>query len=229
MDTSDPSGEPSDELSGHQPIPAGDFAAWLSDMEAALAGEAGADVPCGPCTACCASSQFVHIGPEEAGALAAIPAELLFPAPGMPAGHVLMGYDERGRCPMLGDGGCTIYDDRPRTCRTYDCRVFPAAGLDPDPDKPRIAERTRRWRFAHPDPADAVLHDAVRAAATFVRTHRDALPEPVVPHTATQHAVLAVRLHGAFVSPDGTGGATLVDPDPAEVLVHLEARRAADS
>src|SRR5204862_263741 len=81
--------------------------------------------------------------------LAHIPPALLFPAPRMPAGHVLLGYDENGCCPMLVDGGCSIYDHRPRTCRTYDCRVFPAAGIDisDDGDKGPIAHQARRWRF----------------------------------------------------------------------------------
>jgi uncharacterized protein len=77
-------------------VPAGRFSAWL--------GQIGADVPCGTCTACCTSSQFVHIEPDEAETLARIPRALLFPAPGRPKGHVLMGYDERGHCPMFVDG-----------------------------------------------------------------------------------------------------------------------------
>ena len=59
------------------------------------------------------------------------PAALRFPRPGRPKGHVVLGYDEHGRCPMLGDHGCTIYEHRPRTCRTYDCRVFAATGSSP--------------------------------------------------------------------------------------------------
>src|SRR5204863_6078536 len=83
--------------------------------------------------------------------------------PRLPKGHVLLGYDERGHCPMLVDDRCSIYEHRPRTCRTYDCRVFPAAGLDAD--QPAIAERVRRWRFAYPTAADRARHEAVRAAA----------------------------------------------------------------
>lgn len=33
-------------------LPAGRFSSWLDQI--------GVDVPCGTCTACCASSQFVH-------------------------------------------------------------------------------------------------------------------------------------------------------------------------
>ena len=62
----------------------------------------------------------------------------------------VLGYDERGHCPMLVDGACSIYEHRPRTCRTYDCRVFPAAGVEPDADKAPSPTRARRWRFTDP-------------------------------------------------------------------------------
>jgi uncharacterized protein len=113
-------------------VDAGAFAAWLADTQAAIREEQDAVVPCGDCTACCTSSQFVHIAPDETDALAHVPAQVLFPAPGFPPGHVLMGYDDRGHCPMFVDGACSVYEHRPRTCRTYDCRVFAAAGLVPD-------------------------------------------------------------------------------------------------
>jgi len=98
-------------------LPAGRFSDWLVAVGRAIDGEQGSDVACGACTACCTSSQFVHIGPDETDALAHIPTALTFPAPGLPAGHVLLGYDERGHCPMLVDGACSIYEHRPRTCR----------------------------------------------------------------------------------------------------------------
>ena len=90
-------------------LPAGDFSQWVVGMQAAIRGEQDSDVPCNGCTACCTSSQFVHIDPDEADTLAHIPRALLFPAPGRPRGHVLLGYDERGHCSMLVDGACSIY------------------------------------------------------------------------------------------------------------------------
>jgi uncharacterized protein len=144
---------------------AGAFSSWLVDVKAAIRGDGDADVPCGTCTACCTSSQFVHIEPDETETLRRVPKALLFPAPRLPRGHVLMGYDERGHCPMLVDGGCSIYDDRPRTCRTYDCRVFPATGIEPDDDKVLIARQARRWRFSYPHDRDRVDHEAALAAA----------------------------------------------------------------
>jgi len=192
-----------DDVSGDVPLAAGRFTTWLGDIGAAIRGERDSDVPCGECTACCEASQFVHVGPDEADALAHIPAALLFPAPGLPSGHRLMGYDAHGRCPMLVDGRCSIYAYRPRTCRTYDCRVFAAADVvDDDPTKAAVVARARRWRFDEPLPDDVTLHGAVRAAAGFLRAHATELPDALAPRTATQLAVLAVEAHGAFVADD---------------------------
>src|SRR5664279_1208641 len=55
---------PEDEL-----LEAGGFSAWLAGMRAALRGERESDVPCGTCTACCTSSQFVYIEPDETDTL----------------------------------------------------------------------------------------------------------------------------------------------------------------
>jgi Fe-S-cluster containining protein len=172
-------------------LPAGDFTSWLHAMRAALRDEAPADVPCGGCTACCTSSQFVHIDPDETDTLAHIPSELLFPAPGQPKGHVLLGYDEHGCCPMLHAGRCSIYEHRPRTCRTYDCRIFAAVGLDVDAEddhKVAIAEQARRWRFAFPAEDDRRRHAAVRTAARTVHAT-----------SVTQLAIRAIESHEEFL------------------------------
>ena len=153
-------------------LDAGDFSSWLHEMRTALRGERASDVPCGDCMACCTSSQFVHIGPDETDTLAHIPPELLFPAPRMPRGHVLLGYDERGHCPMLVDNRCSIYEHRPQTCRTYDCRIFPATGVAVGADKPLIARQTARWRFSFPTAADRIDHEAVQTAATSLSPTR---------------------------------------------------------
>lgn len=160
-------------------------------MQAALRGETDADVPCGDCSACCTASQFVQIGPEETDALARIPKTLLFPAPGRSPGHFVLGYDERGRCPMLSAGRCSIYEHRPRTCRTYDCRIFAAVGLDvaaEDPHKEEIAQRSGRWRFSFPADDDRRRHAAVRTAVRTVRAT-----------SVTHLAVRAVESHEEFL------------------------------
>jgi Fe-S-cluster containining protein len=180
-------------------LDAGEFGAWLRDTARARRGEIDADVPCGDCTACCRSSQFVLIAPEERDTLAHIPRALLFPAPRLPEGNLLLGYDERGCCPMLGDAGCTIYEHRPQACRTYDCRVYAAAGIEPDADKPAVAARVRRWRFTYGSDDARAAHDAVRAAAKYVAEH--AGERPVT--NATHHALAALDIHEPFLrAPD---------------------------
>jgi Fe-S-cluster containining protein len=129
---------------------------WLDEFDAA----SEAQVPCGACTACCTSSQFVHVEPDEVDTLARVPAALRFPAPGLPKGHVVLPYDERGHCPMLVDGACSIYEHRPRACRTYDCRVFAVTGVVPE-GQPAIAARVAQWRF---DVDDEARWDRVRAS-----------------------------------------------------------------
>ncbi|HET6792976.1 MAG TPA: YkgJ family cysteine cluster protein [Acidimicrobiales bacterium] len=201
-------------------LDAGDFTAWLDGVRAAMAGRRGSVVPCDGCTACCASYQFVHISPDETDTLARIPRRLLFPAPRLPRGHVLLGYDKQGRCPMLIDGRCSIYDHRPRTCRTYDCRVLAAAGVEPEEDeKEAIAARVRRWKFRYPTDADRVVHEAVRTAAAWLARHPDGAP----PASATQLAVMAVDAHEAFLTADGK--AVEADPDPQAVRVRLRHRK----
>jgi Fe-S-cluster containining protein len=185
------------QLADADALATGEFSAWLAGMQAALRGERGSDVPCGGCTACCTASQFIHIGPDETETLARIPQALLFPAPLMPEGHVVLGHDERGHCPMLVDGRCSIYADRPRTCRTYDCRVFAATGLVPEDGL--IAERAGRWRFGFPAAPDREHRDAVHEAAVFIRDRPQELPDGAAPANATQHAVLAVELHERFL------------------------------
>jgi Fe-S-cluster containining protein len=210
-----------------QDLPAGEFSAWLQGMRDALQGQADSDVPCDGCTACCTSSQFVHIGPDETKTLSRIPKELLFPAPRMPAGHALLGYDERGHCPMLRDGRCSIYEDRPRTCRTYDCRVFAAAGLSiEDDDKVLIGRRAGRWRFEFPSETSRYEREAVRAAARFIRAQEDVLFEGPGATTTTQIAVLAVEVHDAFLRHDAETGrpSGVANPDIDEVRVALTRR-----
>ena len=158
-------------------------------------------MPCGECSACCRSSYFVHVQPDETATLARIPPELRFAAPGLPDGHVVLGYDEEGRCPMLGERGCTIYEDRPRTCRTYDCRVFAAAGTTPvDDGKNLIAVQVRRWRFEIEDDDDRRRQEAVWAAVAFIRAHPECLArQGGAPARSRDLAILAMRAHDLFM------------------------------
>ena len=221
-----PNIRPDDDVSGDDRLAAGDFSSWVTQMQRAIRGDGGSEVPCAGCTACCTSYQFIHIAPDETDTLSRIPEELLFPAPGLPRGHVVLGYDDRGHCPMLVDGKCSIYEHRPQTCRTYDCRVFPATGVDiDDHDKRLISDQARRWRFNFPTPADETEHAAVLAASTFLKEHGDVLPKGAVPTNATQMAVLAIEIHEVFLARnEATQQTTVIDPDPETVRLEVMRR-----
>jgi uncharacterized protein len=208
------------EMSRPQDLPAGGFSSWLRAMRLALLEEDAADVPCGECTACCMTSHFVHVRPEETEALAHIPRELQFPAPGLPKGNVLLGYNENGHCPMLIDGACSIYEHRPLTCRTYDCRVFAAAGIAADKDL--IRRRARRWKFSYPTPDDRAQHASVRAAARFLRDRAGCFPGGAVPRDPVLLAVLAVKVGDVFLrlgAAVGETGQSASDQEIAKALV----------
>jgi hypothetical protein len=192
---------------GRRALPAGGFSGWLRTTRRALKNEGGADVPCGDCNACCKSAYFIHIGPEETPTLSRVPEELLFPAPGLPEGHVLLGHDEKGWCPMLIDDRCSIYEHRPLTCRNYDCRVFAAARLAAgDDDKALITQRVQDWRFSYPTERDHSEHAAVRAAARFLRNRAECFPVGFVPSNPTQLAILAIKVYEVFLGNEQDSG-----------------------
>ena len=203
------------ESAGDKPgLAAGGFSTWLRSVRSALLEDGVTDVPCGACTACCTSSYFVHIGPGETRALARIPAELLFPAPDLPQGNAVLGYDAHGHCPMLVDGACSIYVDRPLTCRLYDCRVFAAAGIAAD--RTAITRQARRCEFGYPTDDDRREYAAVRAAARFVRDRAQCFPGGDVPHDPAQLAVLAIKVYEVFLERPDEDGRTACRPSDRE-------------
>lgn len=183
-----------------QYLPAGDFATWLRRARSDLITGNGVEVPCGECNACCRSSYFIHIQPRETQTLSRINKRILFPAPGLPKGNVLLGYDTQGHCPMLHDNKCSIYQDRPRVCRAYDCRIFAAAGIVAGgDDKALINQRVHRWRFSYQSQHDHDEHNAVLAAATFLQEHATLFPDGFVPSNASQLAILAIIAYEVFL------------------------------
>ena len=185
-------------------VPAGRFSDWLRQMRAALAGNSGMDVACGDCRGCCTSSYFVKVRAHERAALERIGEENLRPLPNARNGAMLMGFHENGHCFMFANGGCSIYANRPQTCRTYDCRVFTAAAMNAGPDKSEINERIANWRFEYPSARDEAEHRAVKAAANFIRQHVVRFPGGRIPSRPSEVAVLAVKTYEIFLDPPGS-------------------------
>ncbi len=185
-----------------KPLPVGQFSTWLSRFRKALKNETGVNVKCGDCNACCRSSQFIHIKPEETGTIARIDNRLLFPAPGLPKGNMVLGYDKNGCCPMLREGQCSIYEDRPITCRNYDCRIFAAAGIDAGgKEKKLVDQQVRRWIFKYKDKLDRRQHSAVMAAAEFLKENTTIFPAGSVSGNPGQLAILAIKCYNVFLRP----------------------------
>ncbi|MFM1886504.1 MAG: hypothetical protein RL026_1661 [Pseudomonadota bacterium] len=183
-------------------VAAGAFLSWLHAMRAALRGTAGTEVPCGDCVGCCVSGYAVRLRPEDARARALIAAEHQRVRDDDPPGHAWMPALANGLCPMQQAGACSIYDQRPQTCRDYDCRIFAAAGvLAGGDDRSVINRRVTAWRFDLPTPEDAAAATAVRAAARFIREHADAFPGGRAPTSPTGVAVLAVKTWSVFREP----------------------------
>lgn len=187
-----------------EPLPSTPFGAWLRATIATLDKDVPAGVPCGSCNACCRTFHQIHLRPGENRARKRLPKEYLSAARGLPPGYLLLGYTEVGACPVLIDGRCTIYEDRPLVCRTYDCRMYAATGVEPD--RADIVAQVRRWRFDYPSPKDRELHDAVLAAVRFIREHRECLPSDAAREQPIRVATLAVHAHARFL-PGATLGA----------------------
>lgn len=180
---------------------AGDFDAWLQGILLSFKTGEAVDVPCGECRGCCSAGRFVHLTPSDQSAHLAIPKQFLQRAPGMPKGHAVMGYLAGGFCPMLTNGNCSIYSSRPSTCRTFDCRVLAAAGLNVGGRwNERINERVQAWRFSLPTEDSQKCLKAIRNAANFIKQHPEAFPGGRAPSEPTTIAVLAVKVHTVFLS-----------------------------
>ena len=181
-------------------LPTGSFSIWLRKIRKALAGNRVMNVPCGECDACCRSSYFIHINPEETRTLSRIPDDLLFPAPLWPERYMVLGYDEHGHCPMLVGNTCSIYRNRPITCRIFDCRVLAASGLTGDENENNpIFQQARRWQFNYPAKRDLSLFSAVQAAAAFLRRHPECVQKNLVPMDAIQISVAAIKVYDVFL------------------------------
>jgi uncharacterized protein len=190
---SDPSGAPT-------PVSAGKFSEWLHVTESSLrSGKGSAHVPCGACKGCCRSSMFIHIKPEETQTIQRIPRVLLFPAPGLPKGHMLMGYSDKGHCPMLVDDQCSIYEHRPQTCRDYDCRIFAATGVPINQQtQAEIADRVKAWVFQYESDDSREEHRMLKDAADFLQRNQDLFPPGSLPSYPVQLSALAVRIYRLF-------------------------------
>lgn len=117
-------------------------------------------VPCQGCTACCHMEKIDFVPADERPQdLAHLDYEL---DPERAAGALMRRKD--GACVHLGPQGCTVYQHRPRVCRTFDCRVAAVAGVG------ETYADGSHWPVWVPEQAgieDRMYHAALCAAATI--------------------------------------------------------------
>lgn len=102
---------------------------------------------------------------------------------------------------MYSGDRCLIYQFRPCTCRSYDCRIFTAAGIDAgDDSKAQINQRVRRWKFSYLTSRDLDQHSAVLAAAKFMQERSGCFPAGMVPDNPTQLALLSIKVYEVFLN-----------------------------
>jgi Fe-S-cluster containining protein len=190
-------------------VDAGDFEVWLAQVIASFQGPVGMNVPCGSCRGCCTSSYFIHVRPNDYKTINVVPKTLLVDAPGLAKGYKLVGFKAGGSCALLKNRECSIYENRPQTCRDYDCRVFVAAGIDAGgKDKSIINQRIQEWQFSYATSRAMQTHNAIKEAASFIVKNRAAFPGGRAPVMPSDIAVLAIKVHKVFLPPGINGTAT---------------------
>lgn len=119
---------------------------------------------------------------------------------------------------MLVDGKCSIYEHRPITCRNYDCRIFPAAGIAAgEADKALINEQIQRWKFSYPTQKDRNQNSAVKAAAKFLQEHAECFPAGAAPSNPSQLAILAIKVYDVFLKYISESGKAKRKPSDLEI------------
>jgi Fe-S-cluster containining protein len=100
---------------------------------------------------------------------------------------------------MFLNNQCSIYEDRPQTCRDYDCRVFAATGISVDGEaQPEIARRVSEWVFEYGSEESRAEQAVVMEAAAFLRENRELFPAGALPGYPVQLAALAVEVYRVF-------------------------------
>jgi Fe-S-cluster containining protein len=61
------------------------------------------------------------------------------------AGELVLQRRADGACVHLGEWGCTVYEQRPAVCRSFDCRAFAAMGIV---EQCAPGHQTPSWEFA---------------------------------------------------------------------------------
>lgn len=99
-------------------------------------------VNCRSCRACCVDFADTPVLPFESGDGLDIEVR---------DGKRFLRKKANGECIHLQDGGCSVYEHRPSTCRVFDCRDFAVEKLT-NPNLPRLNEAIAQWAVSDGTP-----------------------------------------------------------------------------
>jgi Fe-S-cluster containining protein len=176
------------------------FSVWLSKIRKSIQNNIVMEVPCGACRACCTSSLFIQINKNEVKTINKIDKRLLIETPNIPKGNYLLGYLSNGHCPMFKENQCSIYTNRPNTCKIFDCRTFTATALKADNHlKKEISIQSERWRFSFTKKIDKIEFDAICKTVEFIKENKELFPGKRIPTQNSELAILAIKTYKVFV------------------------------
>lgn len=132
-----------------------------------------ADVPCGACQLCCHNTRVPVTEKEaEAPALKAVITDRGWIIP-----------KEGKACIHLTESGCDIYDQRPITCRAFDCRKRLVTNMQDD----HTIEMNKRWNLNEWEIEENQLFlQSIRSAAA---TYHNQFPDATISQI-TSYAIM---------------------------------------
>jgi hypothetical protein len=144
--------------------PSGSVTTYLRKSTQGYLRDGSANVPCNGCTACCRDPNlFVDVTDEEAKRLKVHQDTNMDQREYKNGVAWVLDRNEKGECVYLIDNRCSIYSERPKSCRQYDCRVH-LLGFPVDPTQTVVnQEGVLQWsQFSQPTTEDKVAGLAIR-------------------------------------------------------------------
>jgi Fe-S-cluster containining protein len=102
------------------------------------------EVPCGSCRACCYLGVELLAGDDVDFYVNKERVQIVDERGGAVTTKLILRRREDGACAYLGPDGCTIYENRPISCREFDCRDWLALTPEEDPICASVMAAARR-------------------------------------------------------------------------------------
>ena len=106
--------------------------------------------------------------------------------------------DPSGNCPKLIDGRCSIWSNRPRMCKRFDCRLHALAELDPHAIPASLSERIASWKFSFDREDDVIQQQSFLRAMKFLNANSEIFAARGIESGSIKMASLAVDLRHLF-------------------------------